>query len=145
MKSKMRVITMLLSILMLVQLPACQSLRIPADESGTTFAVGWEPVDEGTGADIEAILENMTLQEKIGQMMIVSYRIWKEVPATEGTEGDQTVENSAEEIPAVNVTALNDEIRAALKDHHFGGTLLYADDIHSYLFLPHCVVNVSPY
>ena len=128
MKSKMRVITMLLSILMLVQLPACQSLRIPADESGTTFAVGWEPVDEGTGADIEAILENMTLQEKIGQMMIVSYRIWKEVPATEGTEGDQTVENSAEEIPAVNVTALNDEIRAALKDYHFGGTLLYAEN-----------------
>ncbi len=68
--------------------------------------------------EIEAILSGMTLEEKIGQMMIASFRIWKEVP-----DGD-----AAQEVPAVNITELNDQIRACLAEYHFGGTVLFAEN-----------------
>ena len=77
-------------------------------------------------AKIEALLAGMTLRDKIGQMLFVSYRIWKEAPKE--VEGNVTVENAAEEVPAGNVTALNDEIRAALRENHFGGTVLFAEN-----------------
>ena len=69
---------------------------------------------------IEAILSGMTLEEKVGQMMVASFRVWKEVPAEE-IEG-------AEEPEAVNITELNDEIRACLREYHFGGTVLFAQN-----------------
>ena len=75
----------------------------------------------GAGAyddEIEAILSGMTLEQKVGQMMVVSFRVWKEVPKDEG----------AEEPEAVKVTELNDAIRACLHDYHFGGTLLFAEN-----------------
>ena len=81
-----------------------------------TVALG-ETADD---ADIDAILAGMTLEEKVGQMMLVSFRVWKEVPA-EGVE-------NTEEPEAVNITELNDEIRACLRDYHFGGTLLFAEN-----------------
>ena len=77
--------------------------------------------------EIEAILSRMTLEEKVGQMMLASFRIWKEVPP-EGSEGNTTVENADQENPAVNITELNDEIRACLSDYHFGGTVLFAEN-----------------
>ena len=78
-------------------------------------------------ADIDAILESMTLEEKVGQMMLVSSRVWKEMPP-EGSEENDTVENAEAEIPAVNVTELNDVIRQCLHDYHFGGTVLFAEN-----------------
>lgn len=83
--------------------------------------------EAANGGDIEAILNRMTLEEKVGQMMIVSFRVWKEMPE-EGSEGDTTVENAEVEIPAVNVTELNDEIRQCVRDYHFGGTTLFAEN-----------------
>ena len=77
--------------------------------------------------EIEAILSRMTLEEKVGQMMLASFRVWKEVPP-EGSEGNTTVENADQENPAVNITELNDEIRACLSDYHFGGTVLFAEN-----------------
>ena len=95
---------------LLVALLLAAALLLPA------VALG-EP--EG-GADIEAILTGMTLEEKVGQMMIASFRIWKELPA-EGAEGEEAPE-------AVNITELNDAIRACLLDYHFGGALLFAEN-----------------
>ena len=69
---------------------------------------------------IESILAGMTLEQKVGQMMIVSFRTWKEVPVEEA-EG-------AEEPEAVNITELNDEIRACLHDYQFGATLVFAEN-----------------
>lgn len=77
--------------------------------------------------EIEAILSGMTLEEKVGQMMIASFRVWKELPEG-GSEGNDTVENAEEEIPAVNVTELNDPIRQCLAKYHFGGTILFAEN-----------------
>ena len=39
--------------------------------------------EAGGEADIEALLSGMTLEQKVGQMMIVAFRIWKEVPETD--------------------------------------------------------------
>ena len=65
--------------------------------------------------EIEELLNRMTVEEKVGQMMIADFRVWKEVPAEDsGT--------------AVNVTELNEEIRACLADCHFGGVLLYGEN-----------------
>ena len=75
----------------------------------TPAAALGEP-SEAADHDIEAILDRMTLEEKIGQMMISSFRVWKELP--DPNDANATVENADQEIPAVNVTELNDAIRA---------------------------------
>lgn len=74
-------------------------------------------------ARIEALLGRMTLEEKIGQMMVVAFRVWKEVPET-AAETDSAVQ----EDPGVNVTELNDAIRQCIARYHFGGILLYAQN-----------------
>ena len=74
---------------------------------------------EDNGDDVvEIMLSRMTLRDKVSQMMIASFRIWKEVPETEG----------AEEPPAVNITELNDEIREMVARDHFGGILLFGEN-----------------
>ena len=82
---------------------------------------------EASENEIESILSGMTLEEKVGQMMLVSFRAWKEVPEADG-EGDATVENTEDETPAVNVTELNDPLRECFADYHFGGTVLFAQN-----------------
>ena len=78
---------------------------------------------EDNGDDvIEIVLSNMTLREKVAQMMIASFRIWQEVPETE--EG----EAQAEEAPKTNITELNDEIREMIARDHFGGILLFGEN-----------------
>ena len=66
---------------------------------------------------IGEILDRMTLEEKVGQMMLVSFRVWQEVPETDGEASD-----------AINITELNDEIRACLRDYHLGGTVLFSEN-----------------
>jgi len=88
------------------------ALLVPAVSLGET----------GRDDEIEAILSGMTLEQKVGQMMLVSFRIWQEIPEEEGA-GD-----SGEEPPKVNITELNDEIRAFLHDYSIGGTVLFAEN-----------------
>ncbi|MBQ8953970.1 MAG: hypothetical protein IJ048_07620 [Clostridia bacterium] len=78
---------------------------------------------ETNGDDIEAMISSMTLEEKVGQMMVVSFRAWKELPEEEPEEGED-----AEEPEAVNITELNDPIRECLANYHFGGTVLFAEN-----------------
>lgn len=79
---------------------------------------------EAKDDDIEAILSGMTLEEKVQQMMMVSFRVWKEIPV----EQEATVENTEGEDPGVNVTELNDPIRECLTNYHFGGMLFFAEN-----------------
>ena len=72
--------------------------------------------------DPEAILNGMSLRDKVAQMMIASFRIWKEIPETENAE------QPSEAPPAVNITELNDEIREMVARDHFGGILLFAEN-----------------
>ncbi len=85
------------------------------------------PIDY-LNSDVEEILGRMTTRDKIEQMMIVPYRVWKEVPEGTESEGTTTVENSEDEIPEINVTELNDEIRKDIMSHHYGGTLLFSEN-----------------
>lgn len=78
---------------------------------------------EGSSDDeLEIMLSNMTLREKVAQMMIVSFRVWQEVPET--TDGGQP----AEEAPKTNITELNDQIREMVAREHFGGILLFGEN-----------------
>ena len=75
--------------------------------------------------DIEAILSGMTLEQKVGQMMAVAFRVWKEIP----TEEEATVENIERQEPeAVSVTELNQQIRECLAKYHFGSVILFAEN-----------------
>ena len=81
-------------------------------------------------AEIDEIMAGMTLEEKIGQMMVPSFRIWKEVPDASSDELVRAVENAEKEAPAVNITELNDTIREGLAEYHFGGTVFFAENCH---------------
>ena len=77
---------------------------------------------ESTGIDpLAEIVTGMSLRDKVAQMMIASFRVWKEVPP----EGEAQPE---EEPPKVNITELNDEIREMVSRDHFGGILLFAEN-----------------
>ena len=94
----------------------CLLLAIILLVTGCAFA---EPERDG---ELETILSGMTLREKVAQMLLPSFRTWKEVPETEGGE------TSADEAPAVPVTELNDEIRESVSRNHFGGIVLFAEN-----------------
>jgi len=86
------------------------------------LAFGTVSFAEGTESDSpERILSGMTLRDKVAQMMIASFRVWKEVPS-EGEDQPET------EPPKVNITELNDPIREMLGRNHFGGILLFAEN-----------------
>ena len=94
----------------------CLLLAIILLVTGCAFA---EPERD---EELETILSGMTLREKVAQMLLPSFRTWKEVPETEGGE------TSADEAPAVPVTELNDEIRKSVSRNHFGGIVLFAEN-----------------
>ena len=73
---------------------------------------------EGVTGDVADILSSMTLREKAAQMMIASFRVWQEAPK----EGE-------EKPPKTNITELNDEIREMVARDHFGGILLFGENI----------------
>ena len=102
-------------------LSGCQKAGPGLEESQITNPASEEipPVDR-----VEEIVKNMTLEEKIGQMMIPSFRIWQDLRTEEAKkqiEDGETPEKT-------NITELNDEIRSCLEKNHFGGTLLFAEN-----------------
>ena len=94
---------------------ACLLLVLLMISGAVSFA------ENGGDDPLEKILSGMTLRDKVAQMMIASFRVWKEVPP----EGE---EQPAEEPPKVNITELNDEIREMLSRNHFGGVLLFGEN-----------------
>lgn len=94
----------------------CLILALAMVLSAAAFA------ENAQGDSPEAILSGMTLRDKVAQMMIASFRVWQEVPP----EGEDMPE---EEPPKENITQLNDEIRDMVSRNHFGGILLYGQNI----------------
>ena len=88
----MRTIAALLCTTMIFGLPACGSnagQTTGSEASGETSREASTQAEQSTVAeetetDVDTILANMSLRDKIGQMMFVSYRVWKEVPKTAG-------------------------------------------------------------
>ena len=87
---------------------------------GSAAAAG-KPEDDSP----ENIVANMSLRDKVSQMMIASFRIWKEVPEEE-LQPEET--QPEEEPPQVNITELNDPIREMIGRNHFGGILLFGEN-----------------
>jgi len=61
--------------------------------------------EQSADQSVDELLANMTLRDKVEQMMIVSYRIWKEVPDKADEALSQTVDNTEDEIPLFNKEA----------------------------------------
>ena len=78
---------------------------------------------------VTELLNQMTLEEKVGQMMVASFRVWQDLSGTASDAG-KTVES--QELVAVservNVTELNDTIRECIQKNHIGGTILFAEN-----------------
>ncbi len=66
--------------------------------------------DTAAADRIEEILGGMSLEEKIGQMMVPSFRML-------GDAGD------------IPVTELNEEIRSSIAKYHYGGTVLFSENM----------------
>ncbi len=94
----------------------CLILALAMVLSAAAFA------ENAQGASPEAILSGMSLRDKVAQMMIASFRVWQEVPP----EGEDMPE---EEPPKENITQLNGAIRDMVSRNHFGGILLYGQNI----------------
>ena len=79
---------------------------------GTSYAAG-----EADGGDdvIEEMVSRMTVEEKIGQMVMTHLRYWDEDPENEDSA----------QIP---VTSLPDQLKEALSRDRFGGVILYAEN-----------------
>ena len=73
---------------------------------------------------VEAVLSGMSTEEKVGQMMSVAFRFWKENPE----EKAATVLNAEKENPETAVTGLNEKMRACLKKYHFGSFTLFREN-----------------
>lgn len=94
------------------------------DTSVTTEATAASSSETAAQDRVAEILSSMTLEEKIGQMMVPSFRIWKDLRNVEqGTETDEKTEPEA-----INITELNDEIRQCIERNHFGGVILFAEN-----------------
>ena len=61
----------------------------------------------------QKIVSEMDTDEKIGQILMLTFREWKSSPTSEETR---------------KITALNDEIRAIIGDYHLGGVALFAEN-----------------
>ena len=75
---------------------------------------------------IDEILEHMSLRDRIGQMMCVSFRIWTE----EEKSAENTVENAEKEVKEINITELNDELRGFLKEYHPGAAIFFSENFN---------------
>ncbi len=57
--------------------------------------------------DVKAIVDNMSLRDKVTQMMMVDFRLWG----------------------STDFTVMNDEVRQIIEDYNFGSVILFANNI----------------
>ncbi|RKD69430.1 beta-N-acetylhexosaminidase [Sinobaca qinghaiensis] len=81
------------------------SIILDVDEDQASLT----PVEGNGYAMIDRALKEMTLEEKIGQMMMPDYRT---------SNGE-------------NVTKMNEDIKKEIQDHHVGGTILFSENVES--------------
>ena len=81
--------------------------------------------DAGTTA--REIVARMSLREKIAQLMFMDFRKWK-------TLGEEATAAKLAEDPEYDgepVLQMNDEIQQMLKDYHFGGVILFSENLRN--------------
>jgi beta-N-acetylhexosaminidase len=77
-------------------------------------------------AQAEQIVSKMTLEEKVGQMMMPDFRNWNK--SSVNTDGQLTVENSNE---PQGFTEMNDEVAGVIQKYHLGGVILFQPNVQN--------------
>lgn len=103
-------------VLMMVSLCLCACANGDKDEN---------PPDRSER--VEQILSEMTLEEKVEQMMFVSFREWK---SSHTPDDIKTVQNKESDELKDNITELNDIFRNVLQTYHFGGFVLFSENYY---------------
>lgn len=78
---------------------------------GNATAKGYE--NEKTVSDIQEIVENMTIDEKVGQMLMPDFRNWQKQGETKAT----------------GFIEMNSEVASIIKKYHLGGVILFAENV----------------
>ena len=78
------------------------------------FAITAFRVNAGN-TKVESLMEEMTLRQKITQMMMVDFRNWDE--------------NLNDSIGAADFTEMNDQVKEVIETYHFGAVIYFADNI----------------
>lgn len=63
--------------------------------------------------DVKAIVENMTVEEKVGQMLMPDFRNWQK-------QGESK---------ATGFTVMNEEVGSIIEKYHLGGVILFAENV----------------
>ncbi|MCD7034803.1 glycoside hydrolase family 3 protein [Metabacillus sp. GX 13764] len=66
-----------------------------------------------SGDQIDGIVKQMTLEEKVGQMLMPDFRNWQKKGETKAT----------------GLTVMNDEVGSIIKKYHLGGVILFAENV----------------
>jgi beta-N-acetylhexosaminidase len=69
--------------------------------------------NEKTVSDIQEIVENMTIDEKVGQMLMPDFRNWQKQGETKAT----------------GFIEMNSEVASIIKKYHLGGVILFAENV----------------
>ena len=100
-----------------------------ADEDGTEKSGSMDAEQKDV---VTELLSQMTLEEKVGQMMVASFKVWQDLSGTASDAG-KTIESQEPVVVSerVNVTELNDTIRERIPKNHIGGTILFAENFQN--------------
>lgn len=74
---------------------------------------GIKPAKASAEADVKAIVEGMTVEEKVGQMLMPDFRNWQK-------QGESK---------AAGFTVMNDEVGSIIQKYHLGGVILFAENV----------------
>lgn len=74
---------------------------------------GSEPAKVSAETDVKAIVEAMSVDEKVGQMLMPDFRNWQK-------QGESK---------ATGFTVMNDEVGSIIKKYHLGGVILFAENV----------------
>jgi beta-N-acetylhexosaminidase len=80
--------------------------------SASVFA-GIKPGKALAETDVKAIVEGMSVDEKVGQMLMPDFRNWQK-------QGESK---------ATGFTVMNDEVGSIIKKYHLGGVILFAENV----------------
>ncbi|MBR6646163.1 MAG: beta-hexosaminidase, partial [Clostridia bacterium] len=72
---------------------------------------------EKRNEEISALMNNMSLRDKVTQMMMMEFRYWDE----------DTSDNTAQK----NFTVMNDQVRKIIEDYNFGAVIYFAQNLVS--------------
>lgn len=88
------------------------SATLAAVLSASVFT-GIKPGKALAETDVKAIVEGMSVDEKVGQMLMPDFRNWQK-------QGESK---------ATGFTVMNDEVGSIIKKYHLGGVILFAENV----------------